>query len=342
MIELRGRMRTRARSILVGAGLVALLTTSFAAPSLGAPVGPPPPARTDVFIRDVPGDTGVEPDPTTASVLNSPDIRSCNSPVMCATDQTPVVGGTSYVFVTLNNPGPYGSGAGSGTLYVYYTVLGGAALWPAGWSSIGSVALTVYPGTATVTVPWASVPAAGHFCLLARWVSSTDPMYGETTDSQGNAKNNNNIAWHNIASIRPFPGGTAVEAPFAIGNVTDIRAVNDVVFTEPAGHFEATGAITVDLGSLYAGWVQAGAKGTGIKLAGGTSVLLVNPADARISGLAVDPGPNKPQLNLSFAAGRQATGQAVIDVSQQGPAVDGGPMTNLGGAEYDVTVSSQG
>jgi hypothetical protein len=339
MIKLRGRMRAGTRRLLLGAGLVALLTTSLAAPSLGASGGASPATRTDVFIRDVVGDTGIEPDPTTASILSSPDIRSCNSAIMCASDQTPIVGGTSYVFVNLNNPGPYGTGASSGTLYVYYTTIGTAAHWPVDWTPIGSVAVTAAAGVTTVTVPWLSVPAAGHFCLLARWVSGTDPMVFEGTDSQLNAKTNNNVAWHNIASGGIFWGGHPIAFPLTIGNVTTTRTLNDLIFTEPAGHFETVGTITLDLGPLYAGWVQGGAKGTGIERTTGTSVVLVNPANARISGLSVDPN-TKPETTLSFAATRQVTGQYVLDVSQEGPDVAGGSPTGLGGAEYYVTVSA--
>jgi hypothetical protein len=339
MIELRGRMRAGARRVLLGAGLVALLTTSLATPSLGAPKAPAASGRTDVFIRDVVGDTGIEPDPTTASILSSPDIRSCNTAIMCAADQAPIVGGTSYVFVNLNNPGPYGSGVSSGTLYVYYTTIGTAANWPADWTPIGAVAVTSYPGVTTVTVPWVGVPSAGHFCLLARWVSGTDPMVFEGPNTQLNAKTNNNIAWHNIATGGIFWGGHPVVFPLTIGNVTTTRTLNDLVFTEPAGHFETVGTITLDLGPLYAGWVQGGAKGTGISRTGGTSVILTDPANARISGLAVDPG-TKPQTTLTFASTQQVTGQYVLDVSQQGPGVTGGPMVDLGGAEYYVTVSS--
>lgn len=333
-------MRAASRRVLIGAGLVALLTTSFAAPSLGAPGQPPPSVRTDVFIRDVPGDIGTEPDPTTASILSSPDMRSCNTAILCAADQTPVVGGTSYVFVTLHNPGPYGSGVSSGTLIVYYTTIGTAANWPVNWTTIGSAAISVAAGATTVTIPWVGVPGPSHFCLLARWVSGTDPMLAEGTNTQLNAKTNNNVAWHNIAGGGLNWGGN-IGFPLAMGQVNNVRTANDLVFTEPAGKFEDAGKVTLDLGPLYAGWVQAGAKGVGVRPIGGTAVEILTPSNARISGLGIDPGP-KVVTTLTFTSTRQVTGTYVLDVSQEGPGEPGGPNVPLGGAEYFVTVGSQG
>src|SRR5262249_9018969 len=157
--------------------------------------------------------TGVEPNPNT-SVWSSPDIKVCQTAIGCASDQPLVVGGTSYVFVNLNNPGPYGSGVGSGTLYVYWTLLGGAAQWSANWTLIGGVGVVAYPGVTSVPVPWINVPDDGPapgapFCLLTRWVSGTDPMVSEGLNTLANAVANNNIAWHNLAPIGVTAGTTS-------------------------------------------------------------------------------------------------------------------------------------
>ena len=73
-------------------------------------------------------------------------------------------------------------------------------------------------GVTTVMIPWTGVPGPGHFCLMARWVSSTDPMVGEGPDIGPNTRNNNNVAWRNVDSVNPTPGSGRSVRPFAIGN----------------------------------------------------------------------------------------------------------------------------
>jgi hypothetical protein len=351
------RIRGSGLRLAVGAGLAALLSLSMtgvalasATPAATRPgaAAPRPAAtgRTDVYTRDNVGDTGVEPNPSGLPFWASPDIKVCQTAYGCAADQPLSVGATDYVFVNLNNNGPYGSGVGTGTLYVYYTLLGGAAQWPTDWTTIGAVGVSVYPGVTTVTVPWVNVPDDGpspgaHFCLLTRWVSGTDPMVWEGPNTQANTIANNNLSWHNVAPIG-VTVGTTTGAPFALGNVLATPARNDLVFTEPGKGFETAGGIVVvDLGQdLFERWKAAGGQGVGIKPIGGTRIQLVEPARARIVGLTVDPG-KRPQIQLSFTATTKAAGQFTLDVTQVGPGDDGGKPADIGGVEYDLTVNGQ-
>lgn len=298
--------------------------------------------RTDAYIRDVPGDVGNEPDTATPGpYYESPDIKICNTAVPCAYDQMPTPGGTSYVFVNLNVPGPHGSGASTGTLWVYHTVPGSAP-WPGNWALVNHVSLTAYPDVTQATVPWPNVPSTlgGHFCLMAVWVSSTDPMAATPTPPYTSSVNyaiaNNNVAQHNVT--RFSLGGRVAQLPFGMGNAVSTRSLNDLALSEPEGDFVADGGtLTADLGDLFQGWQEAGGRGFGIRPIGGTSVQILDPANARIIGLPVDPG-TRPVVMLSFSMSRPSSNEYAINVDEQGPAEASDGPTDLGGVRYQFTV----
>jgi von Willebrand factor type A domain-containing protein len=288
--------------------------------------------QTDVFMHDQPTDTGVETNPN-GTVWSSPDIKVCPTTADCAGGQ-PVVGSTSYVHVKLHNPGPYGSGPGLGTLKVYYTAQGGAAVWnPSGggnWTAIGQQSVTVPAGATVVKIPWVNVPGPGHFCLLARWVSATDPMtYAEVSNTVLNAKNNNNIAWRNVDTIRVKPGQPG-HGPFTVGNGTDKAIKTDLVFTSPAKPFIGAGTLEIDLGPrLFERWKQGGGEGVGVKQVGETSLQVTDPKQSRIAGLLVNPG-ERFETKLTFTG--EQRGEFVQHVVQFDETGD------IGGVEFQVIV----
>lgn len=286
--------------------------------------------RTDVFMHDQPSDTGIEPNPN-GSIWHSPDIKVCPTLADCPGNQ-PVVGSNSYVHVKLHNPGPYGSGAGLGTLRVYYTAQGGAAAWPADWTQIGQHSLLVPAGSTVVKIPWNNVPGPGHFCLLARWLSATDPMgFAEVSNTVLNTKNNNNIAWRNIDTIRIKPG-TPTHAPFTVGNGTDQPIKTDLVFTTPGRTFVGAGRLVVDLGPrLFERWRQAGTPGEGVKQVGETSVEIFDGKLSRIQGLLVNPK-ERFETKLTFIATDQTPLDTVLHLAQFDETGD------IGGVEFQVTV----
>ncbi|QRK14242.1 hypothetical protein JQX13_46260 [Archangium violaceum] len=138
-----------------------------------------PRTPSDVYIKDDVTDFGTEPS-TAASIYMSPDIKVCTSANGCPSSVNPVFGSANNnVFVTLRNNGPkVATGPVAGSLYVYYSASGGGALWPNHWTLINvEHGLYLNPNEIReVRLGWANVPAAGHYCLLARWVSQGDPM----------------------------------------------------------------------------------------------------------------------------------------------------------------------
>ncbi len=337
------RSRLSRRFGLVAVAVATLLAPLVSTASSAAAAVPGVTADTDVFIRDYVGDAGVEPHGN--SVWTSPDIKVCPTAVECATSQNPEVGSVNYIFVKLNNPGPYGSGADIGSLDLYRSSPGGGTGWSADWTSIGGVlGLSVAAsGVTTAVIPWPDVPGPGHFCLLARWESANDPMSSvEGPNTVLNTQRNNNIAWRNVDSVDLFAGKPEVR-PFSIGNPGQAQIATDLAFTDVRNGFLAAGGrLTVDLGpELYGRWREGGGKATGLKQVGAYSFEISDFRQARLYGVLLAPR-TRPEFKLQFATGATARkGAHVIRVTQFAPLDTGQStqvLTDVGGVEYQVNI----
>jgi len=347
----RLRPRRTLPGLLIGMTIIAV--AALVAPLLPAAAAAAPPAGargngvdadTDVYIRDYVGDAGVEPHSN--SVWTSPDIKVCPTAVECATSQNPEVGSVNYIFVKLNNPGPYGSGADVGTLDVYRSSPGGGTGWISDWTSIGGILgfSVAASGVTTAVIPWPDVPGPGHFCLLARWESNDDPMsFPEGPNTVLNTQQNNNIAWRNVDSVDLYFNKPQVR-PYAIGNPGRERIATDLAFADPRGGYLASGGrLVVDLGpEVYARWREGGGRAAGIKQVGETSFEIADFRQARFYGVLLDPG-TRPELKLEFSMTSSARkSKHVIRVNQIAP-LDAGQtakvMTDVGGVEYQVTIN---
>lgn len=337
----RSKLRSAGLKVVVVAGLVgSLFSTTSSAGAVAPDLGPT--AATDVYIRDYVGDTGVEPHSN--AVWTSPDIKVCPTQVECATSQNPEVGSMNYIFVKLNNPGPYGSGADIGNLDVYRSSPGGGTGWSPSldWTSIGGVlGLSVAAsGVTTAVIPWPDVPGPGHFCLLARWESADDPMsYTEGPDTVLNTQRNNNIAWRNVDSVDLFAGNVE-DRPYALGNPGSKQITTDLAFTDVRGGFlTAGGKLTVDLGpELYARWREGGGRATGVKQVGEYAFEISDFRQARFSGVILSPR-TRPELKLRFSLGADyRKGSHVIRVNQFAPLGENTRLVDVGGVEYQVTI----
>ncbi|ANZ41138.1 hypothetical protein BBK82_39320 [Lentzea guizhouensis] len=312
-------VRTKLAAVLVAVlSVVGLVVTPAASAT---------PSYRDVYVRDNLADVGNEP--STGSIYHSPDIRVCHTPVPCAVSQQPIVGATNYVFVNLRRK-PAAQGNVSGTLHLYRSNLGGGTAWPGGWTYIGGAGSSVPIGGSTVMITWPgwNVPGPAHFCLLARWVSTADPMtFAEVANTQQNAQRNNNIAWRNVDSIRVFPF-RPITVPYTIGNPDPFDNRQNLIFEQPERHF--AGTVTVDLGrELAARWREAGQRGTGVKQVGETQFQIVDPKLARFDGLTLK-AEERVQIALTFATDVEA-GPAALEVRQVD--VQG---VDLGGAQYRI------
>jgi hypothetical protein len=326
----RGPVFAVAVAAVAVAGLLAVPTASAASggPSPLAASAAPTVKTNDVFIRDNAADNGNEPT-NQLPVWESPDIWVCNTAAACG-GVDPVIGQTNFVNVRLNNVGQFSV---AGNIDVYYTAAGGNAQWPADWVTIGVAGnVAVPPGGLTVQIPWASVPGPGHFCLLARFVSTIDPMtFPETNDTEQNTINNNNIAWHNVDTVR-LGAGQSTKLPFTLADTAAQVEKTKLVFANPDGAFSATGGtLTIDLGQeLAAQWKAAGEPGIGVSQLNGTTVQILDPRNAQIQGLTVPP---KERLGTTLTFAAKGNVKSVVTVDEQ----DNGSGQDLGGVEYVLT-----
>ncbi|NVJ21440.1 hypothetical protein HUW62_09455 [Myxococcus sp. AM011] len=302
--------------------------------------------RVDVYSKDTLSDVGNTP--TVDPIWVSPDIRVCQT-LGCVGHQNPEFGQPNYVYVTLRNNGPLvpvGNPA-SGTLLVYYTGSGGAAVWPTDWAPIGSIPVSLAAGaTQEFFVPWTTVPAPGHYCLLTRWVSAQDPMTlvelpGSNT--LNNTRWNNNLAWKNINVVNLTSFAPSSEFDFRLRNLlrdAPGTAALEVRIPQRTGgpSFLQRGQLILTLPQeLWARWQH---QGTGFEVVGERQVRIVNPNGARLEGLTLDPD-GAHHVGVRFSAQVTDADQGKFEVelvqhsaSQENPT----KVEEAGGVRFDITV----
>jgi len=183
-------------------------------------------APLDLYIRNSGSDLGLEPDNTTETTWNSTDIWVRNQPDghYIREHQAPIYNPeeASYVYVRVRNTSCKNS-SGNEELNLYWSKSNTPLTWPQYWNGalslntevpignkISTLAIPVLaPGQETIlsfewNVPnpsdYLGISNPDNFCLLARVVASGDSMtFQEGTLIAENVRNNNNIAWKNIA-----------------------------------------------------------------------------------------------------------------------------------------------
>lgn len=306
--------------------LLAVLVAALPAALLALPTGNANADPATVYMQDYPGDTGSTPSNPPGDIWwASPDIIVCPSPLPCGTDVPVTPGVTYYLDITLHNPG----NPVSGKLFLFVADSSGASDWPGPWTNFTTVPDTLPNGVTTLTgIPWtapSSVSAGGHFCLAAFWLSPTDLLTNYPTMEQ-EVRNNRNAVQHNVV-MAPLKLGVHFPVLFTLRNPYPQPDKAGLMFV-PWGQapFIGPGTIVVDLGpELGQRWIAAGAPGTGIARVGPTQVRIVDPRQARIGGLTLNPGDDF-QLSLDFSASSGAGNQYVEELEQtdaQGN-VDGG------------------
>lgn len=173
----------------------------------------------DIFIKDTNTDDGTEP--SSGTMWLSPDIWVRHNDDGGLVHQNPEYKTLSpnwvYVRITRKNC----SMVQDGVLNLYWSKASTGLSWPIHWDNyfqttsagnilhgdfIGSVPVPLTPEEEfIVKLPWYPPNPADfdndihHFCLLARIVSTQDPIGTETTSVYNNTRNNNNIAWKNVS-----------------------------------------------------------------------------------------------------------------------------------------------
>jgi hypothetical protein len=301
------------------------------------------PCRFDVYMKDNPPDTGVEPG--AGPVWMSPDIRVCQT-AGCFGHQNPAFGQTNYVYVTLRNSGPNAvpPQQALGTLQVFYTASGGAAQWPADWTLINTLPNVSLAASQTLEfmVPWNSVPQPGHYCLLARWVApSGDPMtFAETTNTLLNTERNNNLAWKNVNVVRITPSQPSQSIDFRVRNLEQAMAVPahlEVRIPRTSRSFIDRGQVLLQLDArLWASWSR---EGSGFRIEREGLLRIVDPTGAKLLNLKLEAGAAQlATLHFSAVAADVEEVFEVQLVQHSATEASRGEIVEVGGVGYQLSV----
>jgi hypothetical protein len=279
-------------------------------------------AQPDLWMQDSAGDLGGEPNTLAAPMWLSEDIwvRRQDDGFQSVEHQNPEFrpagGSPNFLYCRVRNRSCRGSGQGE--LHLYWAKASTAPAWPAPWDgSITSPALMggkigsqptgrlAAGGYTILEFPWFPPDPAdyasfgadrSHFCLLARIENSSTPPFGMTVpegaDLAANVRNNNNIAWKNLAVADELPGGARGGA-VTIGNPdrepTRARLLFAVPEEESASLLDR-GSVLVDLGErLLARWKDGGAVSEGFEPADGASLRMLDHRGV-LGNLELEPG----------------------------------------------------
>jgi hypothetical protein len=246
-----------------------------------------------VWMRDTYNDRGLEPDPNTAdeAMHRSPYIWVRNSQDDIAgtpaypnqhLHENPIAGRNNWVYVKMHNNGP----AISGRLQVYYASASTRLDWPTDWTLVRDTALNLAANsTEIVEIPWMTPNISGHYCMVARWVASEDPMgFVESRDIDFNTRRSNNIIWRNMNFI-DMSSVMMMEASFLVQQQNPGHPLT-LIFSDaaqfPKFPFIESGTITIIPDSIFVkAWKIGGNKSKGIKYDGLKFIVVENNAQLK-------------------------------------------------------------
>jgi len=200
----------------------------------------------DLYIRDNVGDAG---GPHTGMLSKSPDIILRTTPLTGGTpddaygegsgtedkvdlSDEPGEGETdAHLHVRVRNRG--GQDVVDAKVTVYYAQAS-TLVEPAAWNLIGSTLVDVPQGdtlTVTEAIPFPTVPAAGHYCMVATVEHDQDPLFSPGAFADVNAfkdyvRRSNNVAWRNFNVVPVPPSGAMTLTTTIIGAELDASAAD--------------------------------------------------------------------------------------------------------------------
>lgn len=288
-------------------------------------------ATLDLYVKDTPGDLGIEPNTISPYMWGSEDIWVRNYNDNGLVHQNPDYSPTNpnYVYVRVRNKSCVAS-TGNERLKLYWAKAGTSLAWPLSWNGtyfiggvlmgkqIGAVAglpiPVLQPGEEAI-VPFAwNVPNPAdyvpinsepwHFCLLTRIEAANDPMtFPETADLNGNVKNNNNIAWKNVTVVDILANGTlggvvGVGNPVKVPKKYNLEFIaEDIPDVRPIFE-QAQVGVKMDE-RLYRAWQQGGGVTRGLVEGRERMAYLVRTNNATLNNIVFEPL-ELGTLNLTF------------------------------------------
>ena len=304
------------------------------------------PGVSNVWMKDTWNDTGVEPNPNTAgeAMWQSPYIWVRNSQDTGLTHQhehqNPEFGSTNWVYVKLHNGA---SSSQNGNLELYYAQAASGLSWPADWTPLATIPVNGF-GAHTMRIveaQWTGLPGTGHYCIIARWNSGTDPMAtAETSDINANTLNNNNIIWRNLNIVDLLPDASP-DAEFILRNVSNRRATLTLSVKSPAKDRKKSFfdygqiALTVDgrLFELIRGELR---RQPGIKIDGRT-IIVANPNGIVLRRILTPPKfETKIKLNFKMRADAPKRMYEIVATQLENVGLKSRKPRVIGGVSYYV------
>ncbi|MFK5985647.1 MAG: hypothetical protein QM479_09490 [Pseudomonadota bacterium] len=282
----------------------------------------------DLYMQDTETDTGQEPNIHTNIFWTSEDIwvRNQNDGTVVQEHENPIYDPNqpNYAYVRVQNKS-CNTSSGNDQIKLYWAKANTALSWPLHWEGdltliddngdpvlmgddIGTLNIpSISRGESTILEFEWPVPNPDdymyinndnpwHFCLLARIISSDDPMtFPEETFITDNVKNNNNIAWKNLSIIEMDPGTPSpVGSIVAVGNFFNEPKEFTLEFTKETQEVgkpiyqEAEISITLD-DVIYNAWNDGGKVSENFKSTKDSTKIIVNNNYALIKNIQLAP-----------------------------------------------------
>nr|WP_315220651.1 S8 family serine peptidase [uncultured Flavobacterium sp.] len=276
----------------------------------------------DLYIKDRPFDTGVEPNPDSGPMWISEDIWVRQNIDGGLVHENPEykINSPNAVYVRVYNKGTVTSSGGK--VKLYFAKASSGLTWPTNFvnftvgavlhgDEIGEVNIpSITAGSsAIVMIPWYPPNPADftydqhHFCLTARIESLSDPMFNEVNGISiaANAKNNNNIAWKNLSvynlNTTDFVPPTAVFIRGIKSKSINVRFI-DKGFNEELKNnfFEIGGTIEATLDERLFERAESNGSLKGVKIIDKNKIL-IDSREAAIVNLPID---NEETFGITF------------------------------------------
>jgi hypothetical protein len=228
---------------------------------------------------------------------------------------------------------------------VYYADSSTGLAWPGTWTLAGSAAVSGFAGSSTriVEIPWTTPATApgtgGHYCLVARWVSATDPLGSEGLSIFDNVRNSNNLVWRNLEEL-PMGGDATADAVFVVRNLERGTTVDAAVALriappkeEANGSFfhYGRGTLTLDR-KLAAAWRKGGSRGRGFRADADGRLAITDPAGVVLENILLQ-GEGVAYLHLERTPDTPRR-KFRVEATQLG----GGNARVVGGVTYELGV----
>ena len=316
------------------------------------------PTPNNVWMKDAWNDTGVEPDSALAStpMWKSPYIwvrrQQDANRIHAHQHENPLFGQTNWAYVKVHNSGAQPT---SGTLELYYADASTGLSWPTSWKKIcwsvsGTITcaqpLTSFLGNSTkiVEFQWDNLPGSGHYCLVARWVSSVDPMtHSEGSSIEANVRLNNNIIWRNLNIINLGTSSTGT-ARLLVNNPEDKNITISLQIKLALGSdgvsFLKYGGVFLKLDkSLVSAWKLGNFEGEGFKL-DDQKVRVTGVDGAMLDGLVLEPKSSGEIEILLTRSGQSDFPRRKFSLDVVQRKHEQGKVDIMGGVSYEIDTES--